>query len=305
MFLQRDSNNLDMHSGKSAAKKTWSVAITVVSVLVLLFLLFFYILGFGPKFFVASFPYLDLAAKLSGYSGDVTTVSEVERVVTLEQGGFLVMRDLKQYRMAAGIRAFPDGGTPFYIFWKKDISRVSDGGEIMWRKTYTEYPVDKYNNGVFVNESEFKKSITYPAVMDGIVSAIRSCSSNKVQLARFEENWKDLGGRASGLVGYGDFIGSGVEIDLGDGSIKEFSDKEELCQKDIQGFYRQEGNYFCDAGTYDFITKVTNINKISVLRQYYQFPCNFVFKGGKYPKVGLQRETTLSPRPGDNLDIPI
>ncbi len=279
--------------------------------LFILLCLFLYFIVLWPQALLREFPYSSFVARRTGYSESIDTSIKVLQVISPLQGGFIVTRSINQDReVTSGWRTFPDGGINFLISMKKDISMVKDSGEIVWRKTYAEYPVNQYNSRQLPTESDSKNSVLYPKVLDGGANVIRSCPDGKVQLAYLQENWVSTGPGSSSLHGYGDFVGPGVEINLNSGEMTQFTDAGRLCTKEIRDLYRpQTDTIYACGDKIPFVRKMgdrshPSTGPIAVLKEYYQFPCNYSSSGYQNLKADPTK-ATIPPGPSDILDIPL
>lgn len=301
----------NIHTPEVPVKSDRKIWIAFFAFFFILTCIFWYFIGLWPQSLLRKYPYSSFIAKRTGYSATIDTSIKVLQTVTLEDGGFLVTRSIDQTRAAtSGWRTFPSGGIAFAVSKYKDISMVRDSGEIVWRKTYVEYPVNDYNSNELSTVNALLHAVSYSEALDGDANAIRGCGDGRVQIAKVKENWEYTSPGTGSLRGYGDMIGTGVEIDVPTGEIKEITDAAVLCGKDLRQHFRSQSDtiYICGYQA-NFIQKVgprSNLpgNKSTVLKEYYQFPCEYYGVGYEHLKADPTK-ASIPPGYGDVLDIPL
>ncbi len=183
-------------------------------------------------------PEINPASNSSGYSEKIHSLDEIQRFFNLDDGGYLLVRYVNQYREATGINAFPDGGIPFYLLTKHDLIRVSKEGKIIWQNQFIEKSAPNYDYSSFTIKNAVTQKNNFPEILTlDDINTIRQCSPSVIQLARRNEQ------KIPGKSGYNEedytFTDSfnkqgGIQIDLDSGTIKNLKNTNELCEKDIR-----------------------------------------------------------------------
>ncbi|MFA6099092.1 MAG: hypothetical protein WCV50_06180 [Patescibacteria group bacterium] len=225
-------------------KKRYYVPIICIPLLII----FLYILYtfFPTEFLIKRSPESATAAERSGYSPNISTFNWVHLIANTYDGNYLVVRNLEQYRQAAGFRAFPDGGIPYYLINKDDLLLVGSAGNVIWQRSYINSvaPNYQYQSKYTTKDLKISTANDLPALLKGeILAVIRWCSPNIMQIAAFN--------RTPGVAAQ--FIHPAVEINTSDGSLRTFNNPEELCDDALPPNGSTPKKYQCNKHINNFV----------------------------------------------------
>lgn len=212
---------LNISPKKKSRKKIWAIIIIIVTIVILRSALYF------SELPIKLFPQSNFAAKLSGYETTIKGNSEIQQIYYLTDGSFLVTRETIFWHPAAGFRAFPSGGIPYYLVDIKDILRVTDKGEVLWQIVKKNTIAENYNTTNLLIEN-YKEISSFPAVLSlphASVTDIRECNPTTIQIARITEE------QVTKVRTYGPNFDV-IEINLENGDISIISDVSGLCDNE-------------------------------------------------------------------------
>lgn len=130
---------------------------SVLSVVAML--LFFVLASWLTNLPLRLFPGSGVAAWFSGYSNTLYGYNDYGDIgmFKLDDGSEIIVRGYSENYGAIGLKAFPDGGSPYVVLKKMDLLHVDRNGKILWQNVYIENKASNYND----DKSRISNAVTY------------------------------------------------------------------------------------------------------------------------------------------------
>ena len=284
--------------------------------LVLSALLLLLLIGGNTKIPLRFFPESSVAAYLSGYNPGITTSGSVAKVITLDDGSFLVSRIMTQFLVGGLLREDIISGPSHYdLLNKSDLFRVRSDGAIQWQRSYVHSSAKNYKYekkyataNIQITHADFPEILKNNS--DNLDTVVYQCNPNVIQLAVYEKNripiTSTVDGTTSGFL-IEDNINKlalpAVELNIDDGSMTTITETSRICQTKRLTISGEKPRYACD-GNVDFLYQPLGTGESTyslpfVQTVYWHFPCWFKYANGVLDTEGK----SIMPRPGDSTSL--